>query len=416
MNDKLNQSDFSIIIDYGAVVPVGSPSYNDGRINIELYDRDDYKITIEGETYGIKSDEQYKKIKEYISINLDKLIDFSKKEDKSFLDNNVYEGVSSFICIKYGQLLITINGAVNGVIGEFAEKFISEILEIIVDDETNVSERKVIEHTNDEKKQVINEWKEYLKLDEEEFLWINKNRAYSSKLYNILYSLKHQQDSDVIYNQYKLVSGCQKYINLFDKEKVTEIVNQLIDLENNVNTGIGIEKACEFALNYYGQFGYKSLDIIKDTGDKLLILPQNWERKAEQHPIMIDKASGKIEQCIMPVVVFEDLLSKGISINIPSKYTNKDSKISSDKSLSIELDSNKISMISKEIFNKINELPNSSEFKMLDYLKDYELETKEMFEVNKKVLDLCHDNNVKVDNLMSGAILGMPWIYPLKKN
>ena len=312
MNDKLNQSDFSIIIDYGAVVPIENSTYNDGRINVELYDRDDYKITIEGKTYDIKSDEQYKKIKEYISINLDKLIDCSKKEDKSFLDNNVYEGVTNLICIKYGQLLITINGAVNGVIGEFAEKFISEILEIIVDEETNVSERKVIEHTNDEKKQVINEWKEYLKLDEEEFLWVNKNRAYLSKLYNILYSLKQQQDNDVIYKQYELVSSCPKFINLFDKAKITEIVNQLSDLE-------------------------------------------------KQNDITLDK-------------------------------------------------------ISKEIFNKINELPSDSEFTMFDYLKNYELETKEMFEVNKKVLDLCNVNNVEIDNLMSGAILGMPWVYPLKKN
>lgn len=279
-----------------------------------------------------------------------------------------------------------------------------------------MNESRIIEHTNEEKQQVINEWKEYLKLDEEEFLWVQKNRVYSSKLYNILYSLKQQKSSNVIDKQYELISGCQHFINLYDKEKVIEIVNQMIDLENNDDIDIGIEKICENALNYYGQFGYNSLDIIKDTGDKLVILPQNWERKVGQHPIMIDKASGKIEQCIMPVVVFEDLLSKGISINIPSKYTNKNSKISSDKSLSIELDSNKISMISKEIFNKINELPNSSEFKMLDYLKDYELETKEMFEVNKKVLDLCHDNNVKIDNLMSGAILGMPWVYPLKKS
>lgn len=416
MNDKLRKSDFSVIIDYGVVVPMDDPSYNDGRINVELYDRQDYKIIIEGKTYDIKSDDQYKKIKEYISINLDKLIDFSKKEDKSFLDSNAYEGVSSFVCIKYGQLLITINGAVNGAIGEFTDKFISEILEIIVNEETNVNEKKVTEHTNEEKKQVINEWKEYLKLDEEEFLWVNKNRAYSSKLYNILYSLKQQQDSDTINKQYELVSGCQKYINLFDKVKVTEIVNQLSNLENNDYIGIEIEKACEIALNYYEQFGYKNLDKIRDIGEKLIILPQNWERKVGEHPIMIDKVSGELEQCIMPVVVFEDLLSKGISMNIPSKYANKDSKISSNNSLDIELDSNKVNMISKEIFNKINELPSDSEFTMFDYLKNYELETKEMFEVNKKVLDLCNVNNVKIDSLMSGAILGMPWVYPLKKN
>lgn len=279
-----------------------------------------------------------------------------------------------------------------------------------------MNESRIIEHTNEEKQQVINEWKEYLKLDEEKFLWVQKNRVYSSKLYNILYSLKQQKSSNVIDKQYELISGCQHFINLYDKEKVIEIVNQMVDIENNNDIDIGIEKICEIALNYYGQFGYKYLEEIKDTGDKFMILPHNWERKVGYHPIMIDKISGKIEQCIMPVIVFEDLLSKGIPVNIPSEYTDKGNKNSNNDSLNIELDNNKINMISKEIFDKINELPNNSEFTMLDYLKDYNLETKEMFEVNKNVLELCNENNIKIDNLMSGAILGMPWVYPLKKS
>ncbi len=119
------------------------------------------------------------------------------------------------------------------------------------------------------------------------------------------------------------------------EEAKQEIIKKL-PKQSPTDNNISLEKACEIALNYYKQFGYSSISEIKDTGDKLLIIPQNWERKVGEHLIMIDKVSGKEEQCIMPFVVFEDLVNKSRNVDVPTNYINNNENSNSNDNNSIE--------------------------------------------------------------------------------
>ena len=61
------------------------------------------------------------------------LIDWSKKETRAFLDENAYEGgTSKTIIVKYGQLLITVDGQVQGDIGENVGLFINYLEELLI--------------------------------------------------------------------------------------------------------------------------------------------------------------------------------------------------------------------------------------------------------------------------------------------
>lgn len=75
----------------------------------------------------------------------------------------------------------------------------------------------------------------------------------------------------------------------------------------------------------------------------------------------------------------------------------------------------RIAEISKEVFNKILNFPVNKEFIMGAFLIEYNLETKDKFEVQKEVLNLCKNNNIEIKNLSPDTIGGMPWSVPFIK-
>lgn len=193
------------------------------------------------------------------------------------------------------------------------------------------------------------------------------------------------------------------------EEAKQEIIKKL-PKQSPTDNNISLEKACEIALNYYKQFGYSSISEIKDTGDKLLIIPQNWERKVGEHLIMIDKVSGKKEQCIMPLVLFEDLVSNSSNVDVPTKYSDGNpTNITAKKD---------IEDVVNEVVTAIEKLPKETEISIFEILKsDIEkYDTKELFEINKKVIKKCEEIGIKLNfDKYKGQIVGLPFNIPFIK-
>lgn len=135
-------NDFTIKLQCGSVLPITHPNYYNNRIDIEILDIEKYSIKIEKEEYRINF-EVLRKIKEFINKNLNILINYSLSQNKRFMLNNSLEGGGArTITIKYGKLIILIDGQVTGEIGEFCKIFINEIKDIIINAD-------IIEVTND---------------------------------------------------------------------------------------------------------------------------------------------------------------------------------------------------------------------------------------------------------------------------
>lgn len=133
-------TDFMIKLYRGAVIPINNPNFNNGRVEIEIYNNkleeiEGYKIKIEGKDYSIKSQNLLNKIENYVNDNLDTLINWSLQQSKSNLDKNAYDGgVGRSIRIKYGQLTIFVNGQVRDI-GKLCDKFIDGILTLIINED-----------------------------------------------------------------------------------------------------------------------------------------------------------------------------------------------------------------------------------------------------------------------------------------
>ena len=76
---------------------------------------------------------------------------------------------------------------------------------------------------------------------------------------------------------------------------------------------------------------------------------------------------------------------------------------------------NKIDIALNEIIDKISNLPQGSEFRIGDYLKDYNFTNEENMELTKKVIGTCKEKNIILENTQENMILGMPWVFILKK-
>ncbi len=171
--DELLNMDFAIkIFDGGTNIRVNP------KIDISIYSHDKYDIQIDGVEHYIKSITLFNKIKKLIDDNFDTLVLFSKIETKQFISKNILLGCSRNITIKYGQLMININGAVNGNIGNFCNDFIDEIKKLIIDEGNKTQEDYMMElFEKSEPKELTQrdeEFEKYAKLYEEKF---NK-RAY----------------------------------------------------------------------------------------------------------------------------------------------------------------------------------------------------------------------------------------------
>lgn len=77
----------------------------------------------------------------------------------------------------------------------------------------------------------------------------------------------------------------------------------------------------------------------------------------------------------------------------------------------------KIKNATSAIVEKISKLPKAEKFNIGDYLKEYNFENNEKFELFKKIISLCEVQNIIIENTEADKILGMPWVYTyIKKN
>jgi len=165
--DLLNE-DFAIkIYDGGTSMRLNK----DTEISIYSYNR--YNIQIDGKEYHIKSITLFNKIKKLINDNFDTLVLFSKIETKEFISKDILIGCSRNITIKYGQLLININGAINGNVGNFCKEFIDEIKKLIINEGEKTQEdymMKLFEKNEPQPPTPLDEeFDKYCKLYEEKF-------------------------------------------------------------------------------------------------------------------------------------------------------------------------------------------------------------------------------------------------------
>lgn len=147
------------------------------RLNIDteisIYSYDKYNILIDGKKYHIKSITLFNKIKKLINDNFDTLVLFSKIETKEFISKNMLFGCNRNIIIRYGQLLININGAINGNVGNFCKDFIDEIKKIIINEGEKTQEDYMMEIFEKNEPQLPTpldeEFDKYSKIYEEKF-------------------------------------------------------------------------------------------------------------------------------------------------------------------------------------------------------------------------------------------------------
>ncbi len=206
--------DFFVKIRKGLIVPKENPNYNNGRICIEIYDEYTYLIQIEGKNYSIKNVNTFAKIKNVVENYIEKLIYYSKLETKQYLLENAYEGgAPTGITVKYGQLIINLNGQVFGEIGDFCSQFQKEIVDLILNESNNLeqNEEKTIEGDNeisDETQRVLNNYLEEVK-------------EYNRKIQN-------GEEPDI-----NLGDLLNKYRDIFDDEKLESKIKDIEKESNN---------------------------------------------------------------------------------------------------------------------------------------------------------------------------------------
>ncbi len=165
--DLLNE-DFAIKIYDG-----GTSTRLNIYTEISIYSYDKYNIKIDGKDYHIKSITLFNKIKKLINDNFETLILYSKIETKEFISKDILIGCSRNITIKYGQLLININGAINGNIGNFCKEFIDEIKKLIINEGEKTQEDYMMKLFEKNERQtptpLDEEFDKYCKLYEERF-------------------------------------------------------------------------------------------------------------------------------------------------------------------------------------------------------------------------------------------------------
>ncbi len=146
MNNDSNQSQITlkeyqqlISADFGIKVSRGTVSLtnqsDDNQINLEILsvnsnEIDTYSAQIAGKNYPINQD-LFSKIQRFISDNLDTLISWAKEQTNAVLENNVHIGNTSKITVKYGQLIINVNGQVADI-EDVCDDFINALRDLIV--------------------------------------------------------------------------------------------------------------------------------------------------------------------------------------------------------------------------------------------------------------------------------------------
>ena len=135
------------------------------------------------------------------------------------------------------------------------------------------------------KKEKINEWLEYLNSEDDDVIWVQKNRVFSTGLYNIIYQLQKNEPNDLIKKQEELINTIGQFINSRDRLKVKEIVNKLKNLDN------GNEVKDDIDLNNIDQMisdidskleDIKQEELEEKTPEEQKQIIEQWDKEEKQ--------------------------------------------------------------------------------------------------------------------------------------
>jgi len=126
--EELNRYDFILKITDYLFTPW---EIKTDKINLEIFDNETKKCSINGENYEINSS-VLKKIKEYIDINFNKLVEYSIVETKDYIEKNKIRFYDrKKIYLKKGNVQINLNGGNEGEISEYVNDFEKNIILLI---------------------------------------------------------------------------------------------------------------------------------------------------------------------------------------------------------------------------------------------------------------------------------------------
>lgn len=126
------RSDYFIKLHRIAIVPESHPSFNEGRVEIEIFGRTfhedwKYNININGQQYKMNQ-RIFDRIKTYIDEHIREFMNWSFAQTEDFFRNNGYDGgMGSSIKVKSGQVTIYVNGQCRTY-----DKYVDDVIENIV--------------------------------------------------------------------------------------------------------------------------------------------------------------------------------------------------------------------------------------------------------------------------------------------
>lgn len=177
------------------------------------------------------------------------------------------------------------------------------------------------------------------------------------------YMLEDNHEEKAINKQYDLPS----------QETILEILenNDLRDLKNNYFSDDKIQRYSHWELEYNYYFKISGTFDNEPDEVKKVVSVLNFEN-------IINEALSKVDEEIKPI-------------------RDKQRKLYS---------------IAESIYKEIEKLPVNSEFKIGQFFKDYNIEENDKFGLCEQVISYCMVNDIKVEEKMPDADLGLPWNIP----
>ena len=177
------------------------------------------------------------------------------------------------------------------------------------------------------------------------------------------YMLEDNHEKKVINKQYDLPNE-KAILGILEKE-------DLRDLKNNYFSDDKIQKYSHWELEYNYYFKISGTFDQEPKEVKKVVSVLNCEN-------IINEALKKVDEIIKPM---------------------------QDKQKSLYT-------IAESIYKEIEKLPINSEFKIVQFFKDYNIEENDKFDLCKQVISYCIVNNVKIIEKFPDADLGLPWNIP----
>ena len=359
ISELMNKNSFMLDWYAGAVLPKHHPKYYDGRIEVNIrkvFNSSYGNISFGKDEYQI-TDKLVDNLYNYIDTNINKLIKLSLNQS-----TEMYDGINDSLSIKYKSIYISISE-----VNVTSEEERSEISKIKADIKNIICVNKLTnnysseDEISDEKiETIVNNLVETDNMDKKFLLSkITKKIVHMpANIETTIAQLMQLNDNDVAMIE-PLMQG--------------EIFNTLKKVCEKLKINIEVNHDEISGLAYYYKFK-KILNTPDIKKTKVVITEESIDENG--------RASGAIKEVYVPAV------KKDIDSTV------------------------------KMLVNKIKELPVNTEISVSEllglHINDYE--TKELFEINKKVLSTCKENGITLNfDKYKDEIVGLPYNIPFIK-